>query len=130
LRGGINLVEIDLLRGGGLALPERSLLKPVAPGRVFHHVAVSRPPRVTRHEFYVMSLRERLPMIRVPLRRTDPDVALDLQVLVDQCYERGRYSEVINYTETPEPPLPPEETAWANEVLAAFAKRRSGPDPA
>jgi hypothetical protein len=64
------------------------------------------------------------------LAPSGPDVALDLQVLFDQCYQRGRYSEVINYAKIPEPPLPPEEAAWANEVLAAFGKQRSGPDSA
>ena len=119
LRGGISLVEIDLLRGGGWTLPDRSLLKPVPPGRVYHHVCVTRPPWLTRHEFYVLPLRQRLPAIRVPLRRTDLDAALDLQVLVDQCYERGRYDSVIDYTQPPQPPLPEEEAAWAGETLSA-----------
>jgi hypothetical protein len=119
LRGGINVVEIDLLRGGVWTLPDRSLLKPVPSGRVCHHVAVTRPPWLSRCEFYVLPLRQRLPAIRVPLRRTDPDVALDLQVLVDQCYERGRYDAVIDYGRPPQPPLPDEEAAWAKEVLAA-----------
>jgi hypothetical protein len=92
-------VEIDLLRGGGWALPDRSLLKPVPPGRVYHHVCVSRPPWLTRHEFYVLPMRQCLPAIRVPLRRTDPDAALDLQILVDQCYERGRYDSAIDLRE-------------------------------
>jgi hypothetical protein len=118
LRGGINLVEIDLLRGGSWALPSRSLLKPVPAGRVFHHVAVTRPPKLNRCEFYVLPLRQRLPAIRVPLRRADPDVALDLQLLVDQCYERGRYDAVIDYTRPLDPPLPDEEAAWVKEVLA------------
>src|SRR6185436_1441864 len=61
LRGGISLVEIDLLRGGECVLPDRSLLKPVPPGRLCHHVCVTRPPWLTRHEFYVMPLRQRLP---------------------------------------------------------------------
>lgn len=102
LRGGISLVEIDLLRGGGWALPDRSLLKPVPPGRVYHHVCVTRPPWLTRHEFYVLPLRQRLPAIRVPLRRTDLDAALDLQVLIDQCYERGRYGSAIDYSKPPQ----------------------------
>ena len=92
-------MEIDLLRGGGWALPDRSLLKPVPPGRVYHHVCVSRPPWLTRHEFYVLPMRQCLPAIRVPLRRTDPDAALDLQILVDQCYERGRYDSAIDLRE-------------------------------
>lgn len=119
LRGGINVVEIDLLRDGAWALPDRSLLKPNPPGRVYHHVAVTRPPRFSRCEFYVLPLRQRLPAIRVPLRRPAPDVALDLQVLVDQCYERGRYSEVLDYTKPPHPPLPEEEVAWAKALLTA-----------
>lgn len=122
LRGGINLVEIDLLRGGAWTLPDRSMLKPVPPGRVCHHVCVTRPPWLTRHEFYVLPLRERLPAIRVPLRRPDPDVALDLQLLIDQCYERGRYASAIDCTQPPHPPLPEEEAAWAKDLLAAHAR--------
>ena len=117
LRGGINVVEIDLLRSGGWVLPDRSLLKPLPPGRVFHYICVTCPPRLSRHEFYVVSLRERLPAIRVPLRRTDPDVALDLQILVDQCYERGRYDSLLDYTKPPHPPLPDEEVAWAKQTI-------------
>jgi hypothetical protein len=119
LRCGINLVEIDLLRVGGWVLPDRSLLRPVPSGRVVHYVAVTRQPRVNRCEFYVLPLRQRLPGIRVPLRRTDPDVALDLQVLIDQCYQHGRYGEVLDYSNPPELPLPTEEAAWAKEILAA-----------
>lgn len=118
LLAGVNFVEIDLLRGGGWARPDRSDLYPVPKGRVCYHVCATRPPRHGRHEFYVMPLRERLPSIRVPLRRGDPDVALDLQSLIDQCYERGRYGTVIRYEKEPEPPLPPEELAWAREILA------------
>ena len=118
LRGGINLVEIDLLRGGGWTLPDRSLLKPVPPGRVCYYVCVTRPPWFTRHEFYVLPLRQRLPIIRVPLRRTDPDAGLDLQSLVDQCYERGRYHSEIDYSQPPYPPLTEEEAAWVKEALS------------
>jgi hypothetical protein len=118
LRGGINLVEIDLLHGGGWTLPDRSLLRPVPPGRLCYHACVTRPPRVTRHEFYVLPLRDRLSVIRVPLRRADPDAALDLQALVNQCYERGRYASAIDYSRPPHPPLPDEEAAWARETLS------------
>lgn len=119
LRGGINVVEIDLLRGGSWALPDRSLLKPLVPGRVAYHAAVTRPTWMTRREFYVLPLRQRLPAIRIPLRRTHPDVALDLQALINQCYERGRYGSVVDYRAGPQTLLPDEEAAWAREVLAA-----------
>ena len=83
---------------------------------------MTRPPWLTRHEFYVESLRQHLPVIRVPLRRTDPDAALDLQALVDQCYERGRYATVIDYSNPAHPLLNEEETAWAAEILSAAEK--------
>jgi hypothetical protein len=116
LRGGISLVEIDLLRAGGWTLPDRSQLKPIPNGRVSYHVCVTRPPWWSRHEFYVLPLREKLPVIRIPLRRPDPDAGLDLQVLVDQCYERGRYASSISYSTPPSPPLPEEEAAWARMI--------------
>src|ERR1043165_1633779 len=117
LRGGISVVEIDLLRGGEWALPDRSLLKAMQTGRVYYHVCVTRPPRPSRHEFYVLRLRERLPAVRGPLRPTDPDAALDLQVLIEQCYQRGRYASIIDYAKPPHPPLPEQEAAWAKQVL-------------
>ena len=52
----------------------------------------------------------------------DPDVALDLQILIDQCYERGRYDSAINYKKLPHPTLPEEEAVWAAEILAARGK--------
>jgi len=64
----------------------------------------------------VLPLRQRLPASRVPLRRTDPDAALDLQVLVDQCYERGRYDWAIDYAKPPRPPLREEEAIWSGET--------------
>jgi hypothetical protein len=121
LRGGINMVEIDLLRDGVWVLPSRSLLLPIPSDRISHYVCVTRPPWAGRHEFYVMPLRERLPAIRVPLRHSDPDVALDLQRLVDQCYERGRYDSAIDYNKPPFPALPADEAAWAKEILSQSA---------
>ena len=117
LRGGINLAEIDLLRGGMWTLPDRSLLMPPPPGRIWHYVCVTRAPWSGEYEFYMLPLRNRLPSIRVPLRASDPDVALDLQALIDQCYERGRYDSVLDYTRPPQPPLTEEEAAWTRQVL-------------
>jgi hypothetical protein len=57
-----------------------------------------------------------LPAIRVPLRPSEPDVVADLQPLIDQCHERGRY-HLLNYGLELEPPLPTEDAAWANQVL-------------
>jgi len=80
-------------------------------------VCVTRAPWSGQHEFYILPLRQKLPAIRVPLRRADPDVALDLQLLVDQTYERGRYGSVLDYSQAPRPALPDQEASWARQVL-------------
>jgi hypothetical protein len=74
-------------------------------------------------EYYRIPLRERLPAISIPLRPADPDVALDLQSLIDQCYESGRYGDDINYREEPDPPLSAEDAGWANALLCEQGRR-------
>lgn len=79
---------------------------------------------VTVIEFLIYALpwRERLPVIRVPLRQHDHPVRLDLRALIDQCYQNGRHDD-IDYTQAPVPPLAPEDAAWAEDLLKAAGKR-------
>jgi hypothetical protein len=113
LEGGVNLVEIDLLRAGPyiLAIPEEDLpddyLRP-------YRIAVTRmqPPR---REAYRVALRERLPAIRIPLRPTDADVHLDIQALIDKSYEQGDYAD-IDYSRGLIPPLSEDDATWANTL--------------
>ena len=73
-------------------------------------------------EYYPMSLRQRLPTIRVPLRVGDPDLALDLQGPVDRAYARGRYDLRIDYAVPPDPPLSADDAAWAAGCVAAAGR--------
>lgn len=122
LRAGTSVVELDLLRGG------TSVLYAPAADRARRHPAeyyacVVRGWRQGQAEVYPLPLRERLPAIRIPLRRTDPDAALDLQTLVDQAYHFGAYFRTINYASEPIPPLSPDDAAWADQLLKAAGKR-------
>ncbi|MDB5301257.1 MAG: hypothetical protein JWO87_2920 [Phycisphaerales bacterium] len=113
--GNANLVEIDLLRGGQLvsmALPELISPEHKAP----YHVSVFRASAPTWLEYYGAPLRRALPTIRVPLRATDLDGALNLQELVDMAYQRGRYDD-IDYLEPLRPSLPPDDAAWVDSIL-------------
>ncbi|MGA2863042.1 MAG: DUF4058 family protein [Verrucomicrobiota bacterium] len=69
-----------------------------------------------------MPLRQRLPVLPIPLRRNEPPVTLDLQALLDLLYAAGRYDD-LNYRVELEPPLPPQDAAWAAELLKAAGKR-------
>ena len=70
----------------------------------------------------VLKLRERLPIIPIPLRKTDPDVTLDLQPLLDQAYRNGRYDRT-DYRKPCAPPLEGEDAQWAEQLLKSPVKR-------
>ena len=74
-------------------------------------------------EFFPISLREPLPTIPIPLRKTDEDVALNLQALIQQAYINGRYDD-LDYSKPAIPPLETEDAAWAGELLRPILTRR------
>ncbi len=121
LRGGVNLVEIDLLRSGShvVTVPAENL---PPSGETRFIVCAHRDAMPGWHEVYKCPLRKRLPVIRVPLRASDRDVPLDLQPLIDRCYEQGRYY-LENYKHELSPSLCPEETGWVDEQLKCAGLR-------
>jgi hypothetical protein len=114
---GVNLVEIDLLRAGPhtTAVPLAQLQQ--AAGRFDYHVSVTVAGSPTRFFARPIRLEERLPTIRVPLDPGVPLVPLDLQPLLDRAYDTGRYPRLVRYTVPPDPPLTPEQQAWAEGIL-------------
>lgn len=68
-----------------------------------------------------MPLRRRLPLLPIPLREREPRLPLDLQALVDQAYTAGRYHK-LDYRAALEPPLRPEDVAWAQTLLTAAGR--------
>ncbi len=115
LQGGVNVVEIDLLRGGyhAVAVPF-DLRDKKAP----YIVCVSRSAKPHQKEFYQTRLNAALPNVRIPLRVEDQDVVLPLQPLVDRCYRMGGYWNE-SHAHLPNPPLDNEDTAWVQERLTA-----------
>ncbi len=115
---GVNLVEIDLLRAGRhtTAVPEARLR--AVGGEFDYHVSLmlARNPR----EYFVapFHLADRLPMIPVPL---DPEVApvmVDFQAVFDRCYDESGFARRAKYDRKPcDPPLTPDQQAWAEAIL-------------
>jgi hypothetical protein len=116
LAGGVNLVEIDLLRAGKwvLAVPME-----YAPPeyRQPYRISVVRADRPWLAEMYRVSLCAPLPTIRIPLRREDADVPLNLQTLIDAAYVNGRYADDLDYSKPPRPELTGPDAEWAERVL-------------
>ena len=116
LKRTTHLVEIDLLRGGG-----RMPMEPTPAGDYL--VAVARADE-RDVGVWPATLRAPLPTIPVPLRRGDGPVPLDLQAAVhavhdDNSYARWLYDAGLDGVD---PPLSPEDAAWAAE-LAATVRR-------
>lgn len=118
IRGRVNVVEIDLLRGGihTTVVPRARAVK--AAGPFSYHVCVRRAWKPFDLELYSVRMFEPLPRINIPLLKRDPDVSIELQPLLSKCYEIGSYGIRVKYDRPPDPPLLPEQAKWASEVLA------------
>jgi hypothetical protein len=106
-----HLVEVDLRRGG--VRPQTPELPPCD-----YYVFVSWYQHRPRVGLWPVGLRDRLPVIPVPLTPPDPDVPLDLQELLHRVYDAAGYAKYI-YNEAPQPPLLPADAAWARQFVPA-----------
>jgi hypothetical protein len=116
LLGRVNLVEIDLLRGG----QRMPMLDPWPNSPYVLMVARARRP----HACLVLEghFQHPLPAIPVPLAKPDPDLSLSLQPLLDTIYRRFRYEQSINYTMELTPPMTPDEVAWWRQRLPVVSR--------
>lgn len=107
----VNLVELDLLRGG-------RRLPTVEPHPAGDHFAfVSRGNRRPQSEVYPWSLRRTLPTIPIPLAVGDADVPLELQAVFDESYDRAGYRYSVDYTVSVDPALTEPNLVWSSEIL-------------
>jgi hypothetical protein len=123
MASGAHWIEIDLLRGG-----ERTANPPGIPDTDYQ-VYLSRAGKPRRREIWPISIRDRLPVIAVPLRTPDADVPLDLQAALTRVIERGSYDLDHDYSADPVPPIDPATKAWARELIAARSKTEGESEP-
>lgn len=109
LASSVHFVEIDLLRGGP-RLPLEDLPD------CDYCVVVSRAEDRPQVGIWPLRIRERLPVIPIPLRAPDDDVRMDLQEALNHVYDAAGYEDYI-YTGAPQPPLHPDDAAWARQFL-------------
>jgi len=121
----VSLVEIDLLRAGQRKMCVPTALIPRS-AQTLYQVCVYRAWKPRLAEVYPITLRDRLPSIRIPLREQDQDVRLNLQDLIDQAYRNGRYYRTLDYKKPADPPLPRSELRWARNLLKNIDKSNSG----
>ena len=112
--GGVNLVEIDLIRQGSfvVAIPEVIVPRHC---RTPYIICIRRANRQSEVELIRAPLRDVLPNFAIPLRPTDKDIVIQLQPLLDECYRRGRYAS-LDYARSLEPLLDSDDQAWADKL--------------
>jgi len=85
-----------------------------------YYILVSRAPLRPKVDVYAWLLRQRIPAVRIPLKPGDPEIVLDVQSILNQAYDRLRYSSTLDDTRPLRPPLSPADSAWLQERLAAL----------
>jgi hypothetical protein len=111
LRSGVHVVELDLLVCGR----RTELAQPLPAGD--YYAMLFRADHRPDVEVYAWGVRDRLPVIPVPLKSPDADVPMDLAAIVNTAYERGRYDRKLPYN-TPTPaPLASADLLWAAQLL-------------
>lgn len=111
LRSPAHLVEIDLLRGW-TPMPQEG--RPACD----YSVMLSRAEKRRVADFWPIQLRDRLPVIPIPLRPPDGDARVDLQEVLHHAHDGPGYEHFI-YSGEPEPGLSPSDAAWARQFVPA-----------
>ncbi len=118
LNSDVNLIEIDLLRGG-LRPPMREPL-PDFPYFALIHRAALRPMA----DVWPIGLREPLPTIPIPLLAPDADVELHLQSVFSGAFDSVRYERAIDYARPLGLTLAEPDAVWVKTLLSNRANPR------
>jgi hypothetical protein len=115
--GERNFLEIDLLRGGQRMPPAND--HPEAE----YFVILFRMSRPGKCGLWPLGLRDRLPLVPVPLLPAEDELRLDLGPLVNAVYVGSNYGPSIDYTRPLSPrPKDPNDTEWLEGLLRVAAR--------
>ena len=112
----VHLVELDFLRGG----TRPASIQPLSASTdycAFTHRLELRP----KAQVLQWTVRDPLPVLRIPLAHGDADVELDLQAAFTAAYEGGEYDITIDYSARLKPPLRKSDAQWLRQLLARKA---------
>lgn len=114
LATGTNLVELDLLRAGDRV----PFGKPKPPPADFYAL-VSRANLYPKAHVWAFTVRDEMPVLPIPLKPADGEIALSLRECLDRTYDDGGYANRIDYAAPPAYPLRAPDAEWARAFLAA-----------
>jgi uncharacterized protein DUF4058 len=106
----VNLVELDLLRGGARI----RLAQPLPSGH--YHAFISRGESWPDCNVYSWTVRDPLPKLPIPLKSPDADILVSLQSAFAETYRRGPYGRRVHYEEHyPLPRFDTEDADWVSQ---------------
>lgn len=117
LLSGINLVEIDLLRGG-----QRPPMLDPWPNCPYTLLVARGLSLFQRCKVWRASFQRPLREIPIPLEHPDADIPLRLQPMIEAIYKRSRYGRSLDYTKPLKPPLRGPEAAWVKTRLREWPR--------
>ena len=119
-QAGVHLVELDLLRRG---------VRPLASPRghaTDYMIGLTRAVS-GRTDLWLITVRDSLPIIPVPLHDPDEDIVLDLPAAMNAVYEEAGYDLSVDYGQDPPPPaLAPGDRDWMQVLFDSWAHARDG----
>lgn len=111
LNSDTNFVEIDLLRQGNSMIALNQNIK--------HDYCILVSPSNQRPQahLYAFKIQDMIPIFPLPLLPEDSEINLDLQSILHQVYDQGRYDLIIDYQQKISPALSKTETIWVENLL-------------
>lgn len=106
-----NLVEIDLLRSGS-SMPMSGTIEATD-----YRLLVSRASQRPQAQLYCFNIEQTIPEISIPLNPNEPDLQLNIQILLTEIYSQARYNRRIDYQKSPIPPFKKSVQPWANDRI-------------
>ncbi len=117
-----SLIEIDLLRNGQRTWERSDIIDDYLDdlgSPTDYLVMTSRSWSRSGADMHPISIRERLPVIAVPLRQNEPVVPLSLQTAFNRAYDGGPYRRgAVDYSKPPFPSLNDSQEQWRMALLA------------
>lgn len=106
-----NFVEIDLLPQGNSMITLNQNIE--------HDYCILVSPSNQRPQayLYTFKIQDMIPVFTLPLLPEDSEIILDLQSILHQVYDQGRYDLIIDYQQKIIPALSKTDTIWAENIL-------------
>ena len=109
--GGVNLIEIDLLRQG-----KRAVIHPIATNA--HYLITLLRGYKAELNLWAIDIKEVLPVIPIPLKAPDKDTKLNLQEAFEIVYLESGYGTTLSYKKAPpSPAFSVDDQTWIDHLI-------------